>query len=178
MMRRILNGMFDAAGALAAFFVFAIFVVMIGTSMFRVVGWRTGGFEDIVSWMTAAAAFFGMAHTFKHGDFVRVGLLLESLPAGARRGFEILSLIIGALFTGYLAWAVSNYVLESFRFQEMGTGLIALPLWIPQLSIVIGAILFFLAMLDELVCVLMGARPAYVTAVEERHARGDFSEDV
>ena len=108
-MRRLLNGIFDAAGALAAFFVFAIFFVMIGTSLFRVVGWRTGGFEDIVSWMTAAAAFFGMAHTFKHGDFVRVGLLLENLPAGARRGFEILSLIIGALFL------VKRKVIEGFR---------------------------------------------------------------
>lgn len=177
-MRRFLDGLFDAGGVLAAFFVFMIFAVMIGTSMFRVVGWRTGGFEDIVSWLTAAAAFFGMAHTFKHGDFVRVGLLIEKLAPAKRRAFEILALVIGCLFTGYLAWSVSAYVYDSYKVNDMAGGLIAIPIWIPQLSIVIGSLLFFVAMVDELVLVLAGARPSYVTAVEERHARGDFSEDV
>jgi TRAP-type C4-dicarboxylate transport system permease small subunit len=151
---------------------------MIGTSMFRVIGWRTGGFEDIVSWLTAAAAFFGMAHTFKHGDFVRVGLLLENLSPPARRAFEIGTLLIGSLFTGYLAWSVTSYVYESYSINDMAGGLIVIPIWIPQCSLVIGSILFFVAMVDELVLVLMGARPTYVTAVEERHAKGDFSEDV
>ena len=31
---------------------------------------------------------------------------------------------------------------------------------------------------DELVTVLKGGRPAYEVAIEERHARGDFTEDV
>ena len=177
-MRRFLDFLYDAAGALAAFFVFGIFAVMIGTSVFRQIGWRTGGFEDIVSWMTAAAAFFGMAHTFKHGDFVRVGLLLDNLPTGARRVFEVITLIIGSLFTGYLAWSVTSYVYESYTINDMSGGLIVIPIWIPQCSIVIGSTLFFIAMVDELILVLRGARPTYVTAVEERHARGDFSEDV
>lgn len=177
-MRRFLDFLYDAAGILAAFFVFVIFAVMIGTSVFRMIGWRTGGFEDIVSWLTAAAAFFGMAHTFKHGDFVRVGLLLDNLPAKARRAFEIITLVIGALFTGYLAWSVTSYVYESFKINDMAGGLIVIPIWIPQCSIVIGSTLFFVAMVDELILVLKGARPTYVTAVEERHAKGDFSEDV
>ena len=177
-MRRFLDFLYDAAGILAAFFVFVIFTVMIGTSVFRMIGWRTGGFEDIVSWLTAAAAFFGMAHTFKHGDFVRVGLLLDNLPAKARRAFEIITLVVGALFTGYLAWSVSSYVYESFKINDMAGGLIVIPIWIPQCSIVIGSTLFFVAMVDELILVLKGARPTYVTAVEERHAKGDFSEDV
>lgn len=177
-MRKLLNFAYDAAGALAAFFVCAIFVVMIGTSAFRQFGWRTGGFEDIVSWMTAAAAFFGMAHTFKHGDFVRVGLLLENIPPAARRALEIVCLLVGSLFTGYLAWSVTSYVYESFKINDMSGGLIVIPIWIPQCSIVIGSILFFIAMVDELIRVVMGARPTYVTAVEERHAKGDFSEDV
>jgi TRAP-type C4-dicarboxylate transport system permease small subunit len=178
MMRRFLDFLYDAAGVLAAFFVFVIFAVMIGTSVFRQIGWRTGGFEDIVSWMTAAAAFFGMAHAFKHGDFVRVGLLLENLSPRARRGFEIATLAIGSLFTGYLAWSVTSYVYESYSINDMSGGLVVIPIWIPQCSIVIGSILFFIAMVDELVIVLSGAKPTYVTAVEERHARGDFSEDV
>lgn len=177
-MRKLLDFTYDAAGVLAAFFVFVIFAVMIGTSVFRQVGWPTGGFEDIVSWLTAGAAFFGMAHTFKHGDFVRVGLLLENLSPGPRRAFEVVSLVVGSLFTGYLAWSVTSYVYESYTIRDMSNGLVVIPIWIPQISIVVGSILFFVAMLDELCLVLSGARPTYVTAVEERHAKGDFTEDV
>ena len=39
-------------------------------------------------------------------------------------------------------------------------------------------LLLLIAVLDELVIVLRGGKPTYVAAVEERHARGDFSSDV
>jgi len=60
----------------------------------------------------------------------------------------------------------------------MANGLLVIPLWVPQMSFVAGALLFFLAVVDELLRVLRGSKPVYVTAAEERHARGDFSEDI
>jgi hypothetical protein len=56
--------------------------------------------------------------------------------------------------------------------------MIAMPLWIPQLSFALGALLLLVAVVDELVAVLRGSTPSYVRAVEERHARGDYSEDM
>ena len=177
-MRRALQWLFDAGGAIAAFFVFGIFVVMLGSTIMRELGLRTGGTDDIVSWMCAAAAFFGLAHTFRSGDFVRVGLLIESLSPRPRRAFEIASLAIASTFTVYLSWSVCAYVIDSWRFGDMANGLVVIPIWIPQSSIAIGSVLLCLAVLDEFIHVLRGGRPGYVVAVEERHARGDFSEDV
>lgn len=177
-LRRLLDGLYALSGFLAAFFVVAIFVTMIGTTVMRTLEIRTGGFEEIVAWLTAAAAFTGLAHTFKHGDFVRVELLLSRLSPRLRRGVEILALSIGTLFTGYMAWSTIAYVMESYSFGDMASGQIVIPIWIPQLSFVLGVVLLFIAMADELVRVIGGARPTYVLAVEERHARGDFSEDV
>ena len=82
------------------------------------------------------------------------------------------------MFVGYVAWSVSRYVYDSYQFGDMATGLIQIPLWIPQTSVVGGAILLFIAFLDEFLIVLAGAKPSYVAAVEARHAAGDFSEDV
>ncbi|MEI8403331.1 MAG: TRAP transporter small permease, partial [Alcaligenaceae bacterium] len=56
--------------------------------------------------------------------------------------------------------------------------LLPMPMWIPQMSFLIGAWLFFIAVIDEFVIVLRGHRPTYVVSVEERHAKGDFSSDV
>ena len=67
---------------------------------------------------------------------------------------------------------------ESWKFHDMANGLIVIPLWIPQMSFVVGAALLLVAVLDELVTVLRGNKPGYVIAMEERHARGDFTEDV
>lgn len=177
-MRKTLHRVLDAFGVVSAAFVFGVFIVMLGAAFMRIAGMRTGGSDDIVSWMTAAAAFFGLAHTFRHGDFVRMGLGIEKLSPARRRLAEILALIIGGAFAGYLWYSVSMYVWDSYRFGEVADGLIPIKKWIPQLSIVIGTFLLFVAMVDELFAVLRGEIPSYVRAVEERHARGDFSEDV
>ena len=177
-MRRALNFIYNAAGYLAAFFIFAIFVVMIGQTVMRELGMRTGGTDDIVAWFCAAAAFLAMADTFKRGDFVRVGLLIEHLGPKTRQAFEIGSLAVASAFCGYLAFWAARYTYESFQYKDMANGLIVIPLWIPQLSFLIGSVILFVAVLDEFWIVLTGRRPTYVIATEERHARGDFSEDM
>jgi TRAP-type C4-dicarboxylate transport system permease small subunit len=176
--RRALNALYDVAAWLAAACVAGIFLLMIAQSVGRMAGWRVGGVNDVVSWFTAAAAFLAMAHAFKHGDFVRVTLLLESLGARARRAFETGALAIAALAIGYLAFWAARFTWESREFGDMAGGLVVIPIWIPQLTFVVGALLFWLAVLDELMLVLMGEKPTYVRLVEERHARGDFSEDL
>ena len=177
-MRKVLNAIYDAAGYLAAFFVFAIFVLMIAQTVMRETGMKSGGTDDLVAWFCAASAFLAFAHTFRYGDFVRVTLLIDMLGPRGRRTQEIASLAIAALFTGYLAWWAGRYAFESWQYGEMSTGLLVVPIWIPQLSFVVGAALLFVAVIDELTAVLRGRRPGYVTAMEERHARGDYSEDI
>ena len=76
------------------------------------------------------------------------------------------------------AVAALRFVHESYAFNDIANGMIAMPLWIPQLSFAAGAILLLVAVVDDLVTVIRGATPSYVRAIEERHARGDFSEEV
>ena len=177
-MRRWLDRLYLAAGAVGAFFVLVIGVLMIGQSVLREFGVRTGAVNDVVAWCCAAASFFAMAHAFKHGDFVRVTLLLDAVPAAARRALELAALTIGTVAVGYLAWWACRFTYDSWRFNELAQGLLPIPIWVPQSSFALGALLLLVAMVDELILVLRGGRPTFVTAVEERHAHGDFSSDV
>jgi TRAP-type C4-dicarboxylate transport system permease small subunit len=177
-MRRLLHWLYDAAAYAAAFFVFAIFALMIAQSAMRSTGLPTGGITDVVGWLMAAASFLAMAHAFRNGDFVRVTLVFDKVSPRTGRALEIFSLATAALFVGYLAFWAARYTYQSWEFKDMPTGQIALPLWIPQLSFVAGALLFFVAVVDELWSALRGETPTYVRAVRERHARGDYSEDV
>jgi TRAP-type C4-dicarboxylate transport system permease small subunit len=177
-MRRALDALYAAAGALAALCVLAIFIAMLVGSLGRELGWRVGIVNDLVAWLCAAAAFLAMASTFRNGDFVRVTLLIDSLSPAWRRRFELVSLAIAAVAIGYLAYWAARFTYESWQFNDMPTGLLVVPLWIPQMSFVIGSLLFFIAVVDELICTAMGEEPTYVRLVKERHARGDFSQDV
>ena len=105
-------------------------------------------------------------------------LLLEKLSPKVRQRFELVSLACASVAVGYLAWSVTLFTHESWVFNDVAGGILPMPMWIPQMSFLIGAWLFFIAVVDELVIVARGKRPTYVVAVEERHAQGDFSSDV
>lgn len=169
---------FNAAAALAAFCVFLIFVLMIVAGVGRQLNLRVSGVNDIVSWLCAAASFFAMAHAFRHGDFVRVTLMLDAIPSRARRVLDSLCLLVAGVCVGYLAWWATKFTYESYEFNEMATGLVVIPIWIPQATFVLGSWLLLAAVLDELVTVARGGKPSYQRAVEERHAKGDFSSDI
>ncbi len=177
-MRRFLDRLYLAAGALGALFIALICVLMVAQSILREFSVRTGAVNDVVSWFCAAAAFFAMAHAFKHGDFVRVTLLLEAVSAPWRKRLELAALCVGSVAVSYLAWWACKFTYESWEFNDMAQGLLPIPMWIPQLSFAIGSVLLLIAVLDELVLVLRGQTPTYVREVQERHARGDFSSDV
>ena len=177
-LRRGLGRIIDAAGALGACCVVAIFLLMIVAGVGRQLNLPVSGVNDVVAWLCAAAAFLAMAHAFRHGDFVRVTLLLEKLPRPVRRVFELACLAIAAVSVTYLAWSATAFTIESYEYAEMATGLVVIPIWIPQATFVIGSWLLLAAVLDELLTVVQGGVPGYQRAIEERHAAGDFSSDV
>ena len=175
-MRRFLDRLYAASGALAALCLASICALMLAQAVGREFGFLLRAADDITSWLTAASAFFALGHTFRHGELVRVGLLLERLAPRGRRLAELAALGVTALFVGYMTWAVARFVYESWKFKEVAQGLIPVPIWIPQLSLVLGVLIFLIAVLDELATVLRSEKPAYQVAEEARRAAGDFSE--
>ena len=175
-MRRWLDALYDGSAYCGAFFVCAIFVVMIGGALTRPMGISLSGTDDLVSWMCAAAAFLPMASAFRRGDFVRMLLVLDSLSPVRRHYAEIVALLIALVASAVLAGWATFGVYESWRYDEMSIGLLVVPIWIPQLSLVLGVLIFWIAVVDDLVTVLRGARPSYEIAEEERRRAGDFSE--
>lgn len=177
-LRRWLDAIYSVAAVLGAVCIALICALMVAQSLGRQFGFTTGAVNDIVSWLCAAAAFFTMAHAFKHGDFVRVTLLLEHVQPPARRVLELVSLFIAVCAVAYLAYWACRFTYQSWEFKELAQGLLPLPIWIPQSSFALGAVLLLVAVVDEWVIVLRGGVPTFVRLVEERHAKGDFSSDL
>src|SRR3954471_4086698 len=132
---------------------------MMAQSLGREVGILIRVADDITAWLCAASAFFALGHTFRHGELVRVGLWLDMLGGRPRWIAEIFSLGITAIFSGYMLWAVVRFVYESWKFNEVAQGLLRVPIWIPQMTFVLGIAIFPVAVLHEQFRVLRRQKP-------------------
>ena len=177
-MLNFLDSLYMGSAVLAAFFLASICVLMLAQSLFRELGEQIRGADDLTAWFCAAAAFLPLAITFKHGELIRVGLLLEHLSEANRRRAELFSLLSAMIVTGYMTWAVGRFVYESYAMHEIAQGLLLIPIWIPQTSFLAGVTVLFVAVVDEFVIVLMRQRPTYRIAEEQRIARGEFGEGI
>lgn len=134
---------------------------MMGSSLGRLVGINVRLGHDLRGVVDGGGVVPGLAHTFKRGEMIRVGLLLDRLSDRVRWVMEILALSIALTFVGFLAWNAAQLALVGYRINDMSTGIIAVPLWIPQLGMVVGSAILALALLDELLHVLRGNWPSY-----------------
>jgi TRAP-type C4-dicarboxylate transport system permease small subunit len=160
-LRRLLDGLYLMAGWLAGLSLIGIGVLMMLMSVGREFGVNIRGGDEISAWLCASCAYLGLAYTFKTGDLVRVGLVIERLHGDRRRYTEIAILAVATLIAGYFAWYCLDLVWDSWRFRERAQGVISIPIWIPQLGLTVGAAIFFIALLDELLRVLAGNKPCY-----------------
>lgn len=161
MMRQFLDRLYLWSGYAAAACLVTIFVIMMIMSVGRQFNLNIPSGDDFAAWAMAAMAFLGMAHTFKRGEMIRVGLLLEKLPARGRRVFEILSLAVALSFLLFFSWHAFRFVRDSFLLNDMSNGVVAVPLWIPQLGFFAGLAILTIAVTDELVHVLRGNKPTF-----------------
>ncbi len=175
-MRRFLDRLYAASGAFAAVCLASIAVVMLAQAGMREFGLLLRGADDVVAWLCAAAAFLALGHTFRRGELVRVGLLLDNLPPRLRRPVSLGALGLTVLFVGYMTYAVVLFVFQSWQFDEVAQGLIQIPIWMPQTSFVAGVLVFFVAVLDEFVVLLAGGTPGYRRAEEAHRAGANLEE--
>jgi len=161
LLRKTLDGLYLWSGYLAGVFLVAIFVIMLALSAGRPLSIDVPAGDDFASWCMAASAFLGLAHTFRNGEIIRVGLLIERFSGRTRQLLEIVSLLIGTATVVYFAWYAVEMTVFSWRFNDLAQGVIAMPLWIPQLGFCGGLVILAIAFIDELIHVLLGGAPRY-----------------
>jgi TRAP-type C4-dicarboxylate transport system permease small subunit len=160
-MRVLLDRLYQFSGYLAGAFMVTIFLLMMALSAGRPVGFNIPAADDFVSWCMAAMAFLGLAHTFRSGEMIRVGLLIDKLPERSRHWVEVACLVIGTGFVGFFAYYAVKMNTESYKFHDMSQGVIAIPMWIPQIGYSLGLIILLIAFVDELIHVVRGNLPRY-----------------
>ena len=157
-MRRFLNFLYDAAAWLAALAMIGVLVMVLTSIIGRLLHFHLPGTDAYAGYSMAAAGFLALAHTLKKGEHIRVTLLIGRLQGSARRAMEMWSLSVAVLLAALFAYYACRLVWQSHEFNDMSTSNDATPLWIPQLSMAVGAVILLIAFIDEWVLELLGQR--------------------
>lgn len=135
-----------AAGALLV----GMCALVVYSILARRLGLYAGGATDVAGYVMATSTFLGLAYAFSTGGHIRVLLVVDRLGGAARRGLEIACLAVMSAVTLFLAWYMACLALDSYVWGEVSEGADAIPLWIPQTPVAVGAALFALSVLHAL----------------------------
>lgn len=184
-MRKALDLLYRGSGVAAAVFLAAICVVVllqVGANVIDVVAaWVLGhsiglmvpSYAEFAGFFLAAASFLALAYTLRCGAHIRVSMVIQNLTTAQRRFVEVWCTAVGAMLSGYFSVYAVGLILESFAFGDLSPGMVAVPLWIPQVPMAIGLIVLTIALIDAFIEALAGREPAYVHG---RFAGGDAGE--
>ena len=120
-MRAFLDSLYRLSGALAAIGMVATLVLVTSGVVTRPLGIYLPGTDDYAGYAMAACGFFALAYTFKHGEHIRVSLLLERAGPRLRAGLELFSLVSGtAVAATKAARATGSVVASTTSAAESG----------------------------------------------------------
>lgn len=149
----ILDALYVAGGVLGAVFLIAILVIIVMNMGARWLLIPFPGSTDYAGYCMAASSCFALAYALNKGAHIRVSLVLVRLGRW-RRFAEVWCYGAAAL----MAIVFARYTIKMNIFSELindiSQGQDKTPLWIPQMSMSVGAVLLAVALVDHLIRLL------------------------
>lgn len=110
--------------------------------------------EEVSGYLLVAITFLAAADSFASGSFMRVDVIYGRLSPGTQRRLDRALAVLASLLCAVIAWYLVKLVWSSFHNGVVSPGRFAVPLWIPQLAMVIGVVLLAVA------CIRHAVNPA------------------
>ena len=158
MTRKLLDALYEYVAYAAALFMIGTLLAVLAGILDRYLHVGVRGTDMYAGYCMAAAGFLALAHTLKHGEHIRVTLILQKLHGVARHRLEVWALFAATILAALLAGFSIRLAYHSWVYHDISTGNDATPLWMPQIAMAIGTVVLFIAFVDELVLEIQGRR--------------------
>ena len=146
-----LKHIYKISGFIAAIFLILVAVFILTGICSRIFGIYIRGLAEYSGYSMAASSFFALAYTFYNKAHIRITLFLEKFENKKRRFAEIWCLLVASFFSGFMAYYFIKMVIISIKFKERSEGADEILIWIPQTSLAIGSLIFFICVFHHLV---------------------------
>ncbi len=172
-MRSFLDWLYRMSGWISAGFIAAICALVFAQVILNAVdrastlltgsaiGLSIPSYADFTGFFLAAASFFALAFTLREGGHIRVTLFIQNTSPRLRRVLEFWCIGLAAAVSIYFTWYMGLLVRDSFNFNDLSSGMIAVPLWIPQAGMLAGLVVLSIALADDFFSLWRGADPSY-----------------
>ncbi len=153
-LRRALDVLYLSCGIFAACCLVTILAIVTMQMVARWTGEILPGTSDYAGYFMASSTFFAFAYALNHGNHIRVSMLLNALGKH-RRWCELWCFAIASALSIFWAYYAIKTVYWSYRLGDISQGLDATPIWIPQIAMAAGSVVFAVSLVDNLVRVIL-----------------------
>ena len=110
----------------------------------------TGAYELTEKYFMLMTIFLGVAYAYRGGAFIRVGILMDRMPASVKVPVNYFGQIFSIVYGALLVYASVQQLVRTLRHGTTLASLPSIPLWPGIIVIPIGLCLMCLLMLKDL----------------------------
>ena len=135
-------------GAISALLLVVV-LVLTAISVFNryVLGKPIMAVDEATGFLVVTIVMLGAAEALRRNDHIRIDLVYERVGARGRWWLDLWSCATVVVFGALLLVTAWHTVQFSRMFGAYSTGYLAIPMWIPQSTMIVGAILLCIAAL-------------------------------
>jgi C4-dicarboxylate transporter DctQ subunit len=158
--RRMVYWLVQWCGAISCVLVLAILVLVIYSVIQRyVLNTPLKWGDEMLGYLLVAFIMLGAAQAQRKGDHIAIDILSQRVTGTAGnllRAFSSLAIITFAFVLGFSTW---KSIAFGYAFGSYSPGYLEVATWVPQVPMLIGALLLGLTGLVHLVQLIAGDRP-------------------
>jgi len=151
-----------AAVALLASMVMIVYSVVMRYVLNQPVTWV----DELVGYLLVACVMLAAADALRQGEHIAVDIVTERLSARGRRWTAVLGLLAVAASALLLAIEGFDMVVFSRMVGLLSNGYLAVPMWIPQMLVPVGALLLLLSAIVAVGAAWRGEDAAHDDAIK------------
>lgn len=177
-MRKSLDTLYAVSGALAAFSLFMIMLIVFGQVMLntidfialhvfgRSLGLLIPSYAQFSGYALGFTTFLSLGFGIRQAAHIRVTLVESALKPKARQISLTVVACVGVGMAALISYSLCELAWQSWQWGDTASGLIRVPLWIPQSVLALGSIIFLIATVDTLVDMLRYKQSVALRAID------------
>ena len=118
----------------------------------RMLGFSSGATSELSGYLLGTGMSWGLAAALVERAHVRIDMLVQRLPLGARVWLHLAALLVLLVVAGFFAWGAASLAIDSWQLRATDISQLRTPLVVPQALWAAGFALFVV------VALALGAR--------------------
>ncbi len=113
--------------------------------------------KEISIYLSIAIGFLGAAHCLKQGGHFSITIVVDKLKPKNRKVLKTITNIMGLLYSIVFVHKGIEMVMFSYDMEDVSSGMLEVPLWIPELLLPIGGFLLALQFMNKIISEILSS---------------------